>query len=415
MEFILPFPSFNFSWRWLVATLLFSFALTGLLMGVSLSERPSINSADILAKAYYSLGLFVVGGLDLGTPVGGTVLGRTLLWIAYFGAPILTASALIEAILRVLTPHKWRIHKIKNHIVIVGSGELTITYLKALREVDRKVSVVIIDNQIDKLREHELRVQFSAKVIIGDITHSYFINRLNLAKARKVLMFNDDNFQSYDAANKILKRFPKLNQKIIIHCNSIRFMRSMSGSNVAENCITFNSYQLAAIGLTNSKLIKHIVKTKPKDIIVMAGFGLFGQTVLEELSQYAKKEIDTIAIIDKDAHRRVLVVDEQDKLSAFAKREIIEGNISHPEVWEKLSQSVDLSCSEPIIILGTGSAEENLRTALWLKENYPNALVIARSHQPSQFAQEVGQQYGIDSVSITQLVKENIPKEWLTS
>jgi len=411
----LPLPSLKISWRWIAATLFFSFALAGLMMGVSLSERPSIVSADILTKAYYSLGLFVVGGLDLGTPQGGPPMGRAFLWIAYFGAPILAASALIEAILKVLTPHKWRLHKIKNHIVIVGSGELTITYLKALRDVDKKVSVVIIDNAIDKLREHELRVQFSAKVVIGDITHSYFINRLNLAKARKVLMFNDDNFQSYDAANKILKRFPKLNQKIIIHCNSIRFMRSMSGSQVAQNCITFNSYQLAAIGLTNGKLITHIVKTKPKDIIVMAGFGLFGQTVLEELSQYAKKEIDTVAIIDKDAHRRIMVVDEQDKLSVFAKREIIEGNISHPEVWDKLSKNVDLTCSEPIIILGTGSAEENLRTSLWLKEKYPNALVIARSHQPSQFAQDVGQQYGIDSVSITQLVKENFPNTWLTS
>lgn len=405
----------NISWRWLAATLFFSMALSGLMMGVSLSERPSVHSADILTKAYYSLGLFVVGGLDLGTPIGGPLIGRIFLWIAYFGSPILAASALIEAILSVLTPHKWRFHRIKNHIIIVGSGELTITYLKALRDVDKKVPVIIIDNRINKLREHELRAQFSAKVIIGDIRHSYFINRLNLAKARKVLMLTEDNFQSYDAANKILKRFPNLKNKIIIHCDSIRFMRSMNGSQVAQDCITFNSYQLAAIGLTNGQLIQHLYKTKPKDVVVMAGFGLFGQTVLEELSQYAKKEIDTIAIIDKDAHRRVLVVDEQLKLTDFAKREILEGNISHPEIWDKLRQNVDLNHSEPIIILGTGSAEENLRAALWLKEKYPNALIIARSHQPSQFAKEIGQQYGINSVSITQLVKQNFPKDWLVS
>ena len=150
-------------------------------------------------------------------------------------------------------------------------------------------------------------------------------------------------------------------------------------------------------------------------MVVIAGFGLFGQSVLEELSQYAKKEIDTIAIISKDAHRRVLVVDEQLKLTDFAKRVILEGNISDPEIWDKLCQNVDLESSEPIIILGTGSAEENLRAALWLKDKYPNALIIARSHQPSQFAQEIGQQYNINSVSITQLVKENFPEDWLTS
>jgi Trk K+ transport system NAD-binding subunit len=395
--------------------LFFSMALTGLLMGVSLSERPSIDSANILTKAYYSLGLFVFGGLDLGTPQGGPFIGKVFLWIAYFGSPILTASALIEAIINVITPHNWRLHSIKNHIVIVGSGELTITYLKALREVDKQVPVVIIDSHVDPLREHELKAQFSAKVIVGDITHSYVINQLNLAKARKVLMLIEDNFQSYDAANKILKRHPNLVNKVIIHCNSIRFMRSMSGSNVAKSCITFNSYQLAAIGLTNGHLMNHFLKTKPKDVVVIAGFGLFGQSVLEELSQYAKKEIDTVAIISKDAHRRVLVVDEQLKLSAFTKREILEGDISHPEMWDKLCQNVDLTNSEPIIILGTGSAEENLRASIWLREKYPKALIIARSHQPSQFAQEIGQQYGINSISITQLVKENFPKDWLIS
>jgi len=411
----LPFNSLKFGWRWPAATLFFALALAGLLMGVSLSERPSVYTADILTKAYYSLGLFVVGGLDLGTPIGGPLIGRVFLWVAYFGAPILAASALIDAILRVITPHEWRLHRIKNHIVIVGSGELTITYLKALRDIDKKVSVVIIDNQIDKLRKHELRTQFSANVIIGDITHSYFINRLHLLQARKVLMLGEDNLQSYDAANKILKRFPNLEQKIIIHCNSIRFMRSMSGSKVAKSCINFNSYQLAAIGLTNNYLKSHFLKTKPKDVVVIAGFGLFGQTILEELSQYAEKEIDTLAILSKDAHRRMLVVNEQAKLSPFVKREIIEGNISHPEMWEKLAKNVDLDTSEPIIILGTGSAEENLRSALWLKEKYPNALIFSRSHHPSQFAQEVGQEYGIKSVSITQLMKENFPKAWLTS
>ena len=123
MESVLSISAINISWRWLAAVIFFSMALSGLLMGVSLSERPSVYTAEILTKVYYSLGLFVVGGLDLGTPQGGPILGRTFLWIAYFGSPILAASTLIEAILRVLTPHKWRLHRIKNHIVIAGSGE----------------------------------------------------------------------------------------------------------------------------------------------------------------------------------------------------------------------------------------------------------------------------------------------------
>jgi hypothetical protein len=46
---------------------------------VSLSECPDVQSADILTKAYYSLGLFVMGGLDLGTPIDGPLFTRLML------------------------------------------------------------------------------------------------------------------------------------------------------------------------------------------------------------------------------------------------------------------------------------------------------------------------------------------------
>lgn len=401
-------------WRWPTAIILFLFALTGLMTGVSLSERPDIVSADILTKAYYSLGLFVMGGLDLGTPVGGPLLGRLLLWIGYFGSPILAASTLIEALIKTLSPHKWRLHRLNNHIVIAGSGELTKTYLKELRKTSAKVQVLIIDIQIDPIKAIEFKQQFDAHIIVGDITHSFFLQKLRLHKACKVLLLGNENFQGYEAANKILKLVPELENKIIIHCKSIRFMRSMAQSYVAQKCITFNSYQLAASALVKHDLSFHFSKTKPKDVVVIAGFGLFGQTILEELQRNAKKEIDTIAIIGIDAERRVLVVDEQLKLANFNRREVLQGNISHPEIWDKLRNKVDLTNSEPVIILCTDSPEDNLRTSLWLKEKYPNAMIIARSHLPSKFAEEVSEQYNILNVSITQLVRENLPQEWLT-
>ena len=77
----------NISWRWLLALTLFTCAMLGLSSGVGLTERPDVVEGSLLAKAYYSLGLFVVGGLDIGLPTGGPQLGRVLLWIAYFGSP----------------------------------------------------------------------------------------------------------------------------------------------------------------------------------------------------------------------------------------------------------------------------------------------------------------------------------------
>jgi hypothetical protein len=92
---------------------------------------------------------------------------------------------------------------------------------------------------------------------------------------------------------------------------------------------------------------------------------------------------------------------------------VLQGDISHPEVWRSLADSVDLSADSPTVILGTGRAEDNLRTALWLKQSYPNAIVFARTNDKSELAVEVGSEHGIRNISIRQLVEDNIPEGWL--
>ena len=111
------------SWRWGLALTFFIFAMIGLSSGVTLSERPYVADSSLVTKAYYSLGLFVVGGLDLGTPIEGPLLGRVLLWIAFFGCPLLTASALIEAVLSTFYRRRWHLSRVRDHILVVGSGD----------------------------------------------------------------------------------------------------------------------------------------------------------------------------------------------------------------------------------------------------------------------------------------------------
>lgn len=400
-------------WRWPTAAVLFMCAFWGLMLGVSLSERPDVIHDDALTKAYYSLGLFVMGGLDLGTPQGGPRFGRWLLWISYFGSPILAASTIIEAVIKTISPYRWRFQMFKNHVIVSGSGELVVSYLKEFREVSPTAPLIIIDHDFDPVREEEFRRRYGATVIAGDITRSYFLSKLGLNRARKIVLLSGDNMQNYEAALKILNLEPGLQDNIIVHCNSIRFMRSMAESHVAEKCINFNAYQRAASALVQKHLVVHFVETIPKDVVVIAGFGLFGQTILEELQHTAEQEIDTIAVIGVDAKRRIQVVDEQLNLHNFCRREILEGDISHPGVWKELQNKVDLETTQPIIILCTNSEEDNLRTSLWLKRKYPDAMIVARSYLPSKFAADVSEQYDILNVSINKLVRESFPKEWL--
>ncbi len=403
----------HLGWRWYAAATLFLMALAGFVSGVSLTERPGVSDAGWLTQAYYSLGLFVVGGLDLGVPVGGPLFGRVLLWLAYFGAPLLMASAVIEAVFRVIAPHRWRMSRLRDHVVIVGSGELTNSYLRVLRRVDVLRPVVVVDSHIDAVREQELVETFGVTVVVGDITHEFLLKQLRMRRARRVMLLGDDDFQTFEAASRIIKMYPRMAERLILHCHNLRFMRSLQDTELVRSCTTFNAYNFAATSLVRDELVAHFKKTTARDVVVLAGFGRFGQTVLEEMSHLASGEVATVAIIDTDAERRLLVVDEQARLQGSFDRLVFQGNIAHPDVWRELRQSVDLAQGEPVIILGTGSAAENLRTGLWIKRNWPNCLVFTRTHDASELTRLVGAERGLHSISITELVENNLPSAWL--
>lgn len=404
---------YKLNWRWWGAAILFMCGFFGLMSGPELSERPDIVNAGWLAKAYYALGFFVVGGLDVGTPIGGPWWGRTLLWFAYFGAPLLTASAVIDALIHVLTPDRWHLRRIKDHTIVFGSGRLTLSYLRLLQRTDSTTKVVVVDNEWDSVREQEFAQKFNAITLVGDLTHEYLLGQLRLTKARRVLLLGDDDFQAFEAATRILEMAPRLRDRLILHCHNLRFMRSLQDAALASQCEIFNTYNLAATGFVRDDLIGHFQSTAKRDVVVMAGFGRFGQSVLEELHAIAAEEIEQVAVIDIDADRRVLVADEQELIGSQYRRNVFEGDISHPLVWEQLENAVDLSRDHPTIILGTGKEQDNLRTALWIKQRFANARVYARTNDISKFALEVGSEHGVRNISITQLVEDHVPERWL--
>jgi Trk K+ transport system NAD-binding subunit len=159
--------------------------------------------------------------------------------------------------------------------------------------------------------------------------------------------------------------------------------------------------------------LQHFLETRPKDAVILAGFGRFGQTIIEQLQEKALSELKAVIIIDNDVQRRVMIADEQMSFVGSYRRELFEGDISHPDVWDKTRAIVDMNSEDTVVILGTGSEEENLRAALRLRRNFPMARIIARSSTQSRFASEVGEEHNITTVSIAELVEENIPEDWV--
>ena len=121
--------------------------------------------AGLFVQTYYILGLFVVGGLDLGVPTGGPMWAQAMLWVAFFGAPLLTASTVVDAVLRIINPQRWLLRNLQDHVVIFGSGELTISYLRLLRRENRNCRVIVVDTEFESIREQELQQKYGVATV----------------------------------------------------------------------------------------------------------------------------------------------------------------------------------------------------------------------------------------------------------
>lgn len=401
-----------FAWRGLAFVFVTVAGVTALTLGVEVSER-DLTGEGLLGRLYYILGLFVLGGLDLGTPLGGPAFGRLLLWTAYFGAPLITASALIEAAIRLVDPLGLRMKALDGHVVLGGAGRLTMVYVKKLRERDPRRTVVVVERDPNHPSIPELRDSYQATIIIGDITHDEVLRDLRLEKAHRVLLLTGDDFANLDAAAKVLNRAPGLAGRLVVHVSKLGFMREAIGSGIVRDAEVFNGHEFAATKLVEDHLIGRFEDTPESDLVVLIGFGRFGQTVLRQLQEQAVKSFDEVVIVDERASAMARVFGDYPGFDDRYQRSVLDGDILDPEIWAGIGARIEASGSAPVIIVGSGNDGINLQAALMARRRYPNAYVILRSFRLSPFTEEIAEAACVEAFHLGGLIANGMPERWL--
>lgn len=398
-------------WRVGAFLVVFLLGLAAMELGVDASER-ALAGAGIAAKIYYALGLFVVGGLDLGMPQGGPLIGRIMLWAAYFLAPVITASALVEATLRIIAPLGFRTRRLRDHVIVAGAGRLSLVYIERLRARDAKRDVLVVERDPAHPLIDELRRAHRVVVVTGDITHDEVLDNLRVGRARQVMLLTGDDFANLDAAAKILERAPGLRHHIVVHVSDIAFMKSVASSTVARGCDTFNGHEFAAVHLVKEHLLARFHSTPQRDLVVLSGFGRFGRTVLNQLQVHASGSFGTVVIVDFDATKSARQFEEEPGFGADYEHAIIDGDILDPHVRQRLGEVIERDGHDPVIVLGSGNDGTNLQAALTFQNRYPGAYIVTRSFRPSSFTSEVAREAGILPINLAQLIADGLPDAW---
>jgi len=130
------------------------------------------------------------------------------------------------------------------------------------------------------------------------------------------------------------------------------------------------------------------------------------------LELHASGDFSRVAIIDREAKQQALIADEQVVTERKYSRHTYEGDINDPQVWKRLLREVVSGKEEPVFVITTGDDQTNLRCAIWLRQQFKNALIISRTLAPSSFAKGVCEQHDVVSVNTAELVEASIPHAW---
>ena len=402
-----------FRFRVLALVGVFAMALAAFALGVGVSDRPYVPEAGWPVRIYYALGLFVLGGLDMGTPTGGPPWARAMLWAVYFLAPAITTTALVEGVVRAFGRQRGRLQRLRHHFVIVGCGRLALLVLQSIRERDPRQKLVVVEKNRDKATAKVAADRHRAEMVWGDIDTEAVLQSLRLDRARGVILLTNDDLANLDAAARILEKAPNLAGHVRAHVGSIHMLRTLERTDdLLPGCRVFNGHQTAARHLVHQHLLPRFAATEKTDIVALAGFGRFGQTVLAELQKDAGGSFDTVVLVDLEARRRQRVFAGQVGFANY-QLEVVEGDIQDPGTWKEARRTLEQAEHELVIVLGSHDASINIWAALALAKTFPKAHLVVRCFYPTAFTERLAQQAGFSMVYPGELLLESLKREGL--
>jgi hypothetical protein len=199
---------------------------------------------------------------------------------------------------------------------------------------------------------------------------------------------------------------------MLVHVADLRFKNVMAHTRVARECKIFNIYQTAASHLVDTEIMPYFERTEFRDIIVLAGFGRLGQTILASLQERAADSMSAVIIVDIDADERAMVFDEQVGFSDSYERHIVDGDINDLGVWQRVEELYDFGSRAPAFLLVSGNDGLNVRIALRTSKRFPSSLVLSRSYFRSTFVDEVSADAGFHAFSVAELIHDSMPDDW---
>lgn len=398
--------------------LVFVLTLGAIAGGAGTTGIAALGNEPIVAWIYYAAGLFVFGGLDLGAPSGGPGWARGALWTAYFLAPAITTTAVLEAVLRLLRPKPRDAGGPEDHVVLVGAGPLGLAYLRAIRAVEPERPVLLVDHLRSLVNTAEVERLGRIQVLQADARRPATLGLLAMERADRMVVVTDDDLVNLDVGWGANERCPSL--PVAVHVADLSLLRPVnrmvrekarSGESGGSQPLVFNTHRIGALHLYERFLHPHFQETDYRDVVVLGGFGRFAQTILELLRVTAPDEIERILIVDADAEQRIRQFEADVPLDAIP-HSTVDGDLEDPGTWARVRDELSGLDGDPVYLLASSVEVVNFRAAMLLRAREPEALIFARCFHRGRFAESLAAQLRFDLLAFEEVLREALVEHY---
>ena len=389
--------------RWAAFGAVFVMTVLALAVGVVTTERTGIGEESWLAWIYYAGSLFVFGGVDLGVPTGGPVAGRVLLWTAYFLAPTITTTAVAEAFLKLVRP-RWFRRRLIDHVVIVGGGQIGRLYVNAVRSLDPGREILLAD-------ESDVSDEFpdvESVKLAG--TQASVLEALQLERAAGLVLVTPADLVNLELAWSARSAHPNL--RIAAHVGDLALLRPVERAAKGVGTLEgFNTHQVTAAYLYQIHLALHFESTAYRDVVVLAGFGRFGQTILELLLAEAGEDLDTVIVVDPAATSRLRQF-EADVGGTPVRVVGLDAEMEDPATWDGVAAEVGDQDATPVYVLCNSDELVNLRSALFLRRRLAEPRIFVRCFHRSPFLKSLAQEQAFELLAFETVLREALREHY---
>lgn len=405
-------------WRAIPILLVLTISIMAFRQGVDVSDRGDIPDDNFFAQLYYAIGLFALGGMDLGMPTGGPVFWQRALILTYFLAPALAAFTVIEGLWRLIWARMISHWPWRNHIVVAGGGRVARAVVEHCRATFPGRNILVVEKNVKPSHVSHFSALKRVHLIDGDMTEKETAVTMQLQKAKCMLLLTNDELANVELAVQHKDTFQTGNGlPILVRVADLDLMERANGilgSETWSPCV--NIHKAVAEKICRDSL-QYMMKTEGQETLVFAGFGRFSQTYLRQfINLRGVEQVASIVIIDPDAelcwHKffDLLPADQRNLMNEIPVLRKT-GTQEDPRLWYSLlGDHGDAQNGEGklVVLLGTNDDQSNLKVAMRVRDQTPDAYVMFRMFGASRFSKQVAQEMHLQLVDIQEELEHQI-------